>query len=239
MGNFLDRLSVYVLLFLGVLVAARIAKLPLWLCFGAALCVAVLAALAVRCVTKNERRLSYRDFATYCMLEGEDCVRALLQSLAGERYADCGQWLYVDGKIVFLWVKFGGLSADSAANIYRVCRDHKLEKAYLLTAAKDRKNIAMMRRFCKSYIVFIDLKTLYNALKKRGKLPAVKPHRLPLPETAKLAFAGAFTKKNGVRLLIAAAVLVGASFLTPLTTYYLTLAGITLALSAVCLFAKQ
>lgn len=239
MGYFLDRLSVYLIVFLALLVVARLLKWPLWLSFGIAISAAVLLALIVRNTRKSKRNLRYRDFATYCMLQGDSYVRDLIKDLAGNRYEDCGQWIHVDGKDVFLWVKFGGISADTAANFYRVCRDNGIRKAYLLSAAKDRKNTALIRRYCDAYFVSVDLKALYNALAQAEKLPNIKPKKLPFRHNVRLALSVAFTRKNGVRLLAAAAVMVGVSFLTPFTTYYLTISAITLILAAACMFAKQ
>lgn len=202
----------------------------------AALTALVIAATVNKFFLKDKKNgLSYRNFLTYLIWQGEDYAKTLLSSAYGEGYEDMGEYVKKDGKAVFLWTKYGRLSADTLVRLCRICTKEGIREAKILTTNPDKKALSFVKRFGDVAVTFDSFKPLYKKLKSKDLLPSVKREKNDKRRYLKLVLESAFTRKNGFRFAGVSMLLVAISFLTPFSDYYLALASVNLVFALVCL----
>lgn len=180
--------------------------------------------------------MSYRNFLTYLIWQGEDYAKELIKSVAVDKvFEDKGEYVTLDGTALFLWTKYGRLSADSLVRLYRICVKNGIPRAKILTTNPDKKSLSFVKRFGEVIITFDSFKPLYKKLKAQDKLPAVKKDKTDKKEWLKLVLESAFTRKNGFRFVGVSLLLVAISIVTPFSDYYLALASINLLFALACL----
>ena len=197
----------------------------------------VISSLVKRLLFKGKSsEINYRKFVTYLIWQGEDKAKELLQELCVDKaFEDKGDYVIADGKAIFLWTKYGSISADTIVKFYRTCKKNSIEEAYVLTTNSDKKMMALIKSFGDVTISFYTFKPIYRHLKKQNKLPNDIREKIPAAQLVKLIFHTAFTRKNGFRFVGVSLLLLAISFFTPFGKYYLTLASINLVLAVVCL----
>ncbi|MDE5616282.1 MAG: hypothetical protein K2I78_00670, partial [Clostridia bacterium] len=95
----------------------------------------VIASLVKKLLFKNNsQQINYRKFVTYLIWQGEDKAKELIADLCAENtFKDKGEYVIADGKAIFLWTKYGAISADTIVRFYRACKKDGIEDAYVLT----------------------------------------------------------------------------------------------------------
>lgn len=202
-----------------------------------ALITLVLSSIVKRALFKGKSsEINYRKFVTYLIWQGEDKAKELLKELcADDKFEDKGDYVIANDKAIFLWTKYGSISADTIVKFYRACKKDSIDEAYVLTTNSDKKMMALVKTFGDVTITFNTFKPVYRHLKKQNKLPSDIREKIPAAQIVKLIFHTAFTRKNGFRFVGISLLLLAISFFTPFGKYYLTLASINLVLAIVCL----
>ena len=202
-----------------------------------ALITIVISSLVKRLLFKGKsNEINYRKFVTYLIWQGEDKAKELLKELCADSdFEDNGDYVVAKGKAIFLWTKYGSISADTIVKFYRTCKKNSIDEAYVLTTNSDKKMMALVKTFGDVTISFYTFKPIYRHLRKINKLPSDIREKIPPAQLIKLIFNSAFTRKNGFRFVGISLLLLAISFFTPFGKYYITLATINLVLAAVCL----
>ena len=202
-----------------------------------ALITIVITSLAKRLLFKSKSQdINFRKFVTYLIWQGEDKAKELLQQLCADgEFEDKGEYVVANGKTIFLWTKYGSISADTIVKFYRTCKKNSIDEAYVLTTNGDKKMMTLVKSFGDVTILFSSFKPVYKKLKKQNKLPTDIREKIPTAQLIKLIFHSAFTRKNGFRFAGVSLLLLAISFFTPFGKYYLALASINLVLAIVCL----
>lgn len=183
----------------------------------------------------KKRGMNYRNFLTYLIWQGEDYAKELIKNAAVDKaFEDKGEYVLIDDTAIFLWTKYGRLSADSLVRLYRICVKEGIPHAKILTTNPDKKSLSFVKRFGDVVITFDSFKPLYKKLKREDKLPAVKKDKTDKKQFLKLILESAFTRKNGFRFVGVSLLLVAISFVTPFSDYYLVLASINLIFALAC-----
>ena len=205
------------------------------------LCSALITIVIVTLVKKillkgKSQDINYRKFVTYLIWQGEDKAKELLRSLCADgEFEDNGEYVVINGKAIFLWTKYGSISADTIVKFYRICKKNSVDSAYVLTTNSDKKMIALVKSFGDVTISFSTFKSVYRHLKKQNKLPNDIREKIPTSQLVKLIIGSAFTRKNGFRFVGISILLLAISYFTPFGRYYLILASINLILALICL----
>lgn len=184
----------------------------------------------------KKHAMSYRNFITYLIWQGEDYTKTLLSDVTDSKnIEDKGEYLLTDDTAVFLWTKYGRLSADTLVRLYRICAKDGIKKAKILTTNSDKKSLSFVKRFGDVVITFESFKPLYRKLKSLNRLPQVQNQKVNRIQLLSLIFESAFTRRNGFRFVAVSLLLVAISLVTPFSDYYLILASINLILAITCL----
>ncbi|MDE5549265.1 MAG: hypothetical protein K2J13_03335 [Clostridia bacterium] len=202
-----------------------------------ALITIVVASLIKKLLFKGKsNEINYRKFVTYLIWQGEDKAKELLKELCVDGdFVDNGDYVVAHGKAIFLWTKYGAISADTIVKFYRTCKKNSINEAYVLTTNRDKKMMSLIKSFGDVTITFCTFKPVYKHLKTQSKLPTDIREKIPPAQLVKLIFHTAFTRKNGFRFAGVSLLLLAISFFTPFGKYYLVLASINLVLAVVCL----
>ncbi len=205
--------------------------------FAVKLAVSFLAAIAATCILAylvrggRKRRTDYRSFVTYCILSDEkDVVPYFVKAgIVSEATPDDGLYACRNGAVC-LFLKFSCPSRDNIAALYKKCREKGIKKLTVWCARFERSTTAIACAMPEVDIRFSTLKPLYKKLKKLGALDdeAVRP----APHaTLKTLVPVVLSTKNSYRFAVVSALLYLLSLLTPLKTYYIIVATVTLALA--------
>lgn len=181
--------------------------------------------------------MSYRKYVTHLIWQGEEYTKSILAKLCENKrdFQDMGEYVLIDGKPVFLWTKYGSISADTMVKYYRICKKNNILKAYILTTNGDKKTTAFMKNFGDIILVYTNFKQVYNSVKKENLLPQDSKTKIPAKQVLSMIMQTAFTRKNGFRFIGISLLLLLISFVTPFTNYYIALAGINLAFAITCM----
>lgn len=239
MGNRIDKIWIGLILFLGVWIVLSLLKMPLWVC-AASGAIALLPYL-IWCYTRTERsgdRESYRTYLLQSMILGDDCIKPQISAMLGEGATDMGEYFLSDGTAYFYWIKFGSISADTVVRYYRLCREHGISKAVIFTTSKDRKLLSITRQLRDCSMHMQDYRIVYRYHKQHHSLPHLTMHRPPRRERMQIVAEQVFSPANARRFLWVGCVIFLLSFLTPIRTYYLIVAGINLLFSLICLITQ-
>ncbi len=223
-------------------IASYICLSFLTMSIGVKLLCCVLISVVISSIVKkilfknNTQHINYRKFVTYLIWQGEDKAKELLSNLCADcGFEDRGEYVIADGKAIFLWTKYGAISADMIVKFYRSCKKDGISDAYVLTTNSDKKMMALVKSFGDVTLTFSTFKPIYKKLQQQEKLPDDIREKIPAAQLLKLIFHSAFTRKNGFRFVGVSLLLLSISFFTPFGKYYLTLASINIILALVCL----
>lgn len=185
----------------------------------------------------RNNKISYRRYVTYLIWQGEDYAKSILAKLCENKrdFQDMGEYVLIDGNPVFIWTKYGSISADTMVKYYRICKKNNLQKAYILTTNGDKKTTAFMKNFGDVILAYSNFKQVYNAAKNQNLLPKERKNKIPAKQMLTMILQTAFTRKNGFRFIGISLMLLLISFVTPFTNYYIALASINLAISITCM----
>lgn len=206
----------------------------------AMLCAFVISSIIYKLFFKDKKgTMSYRNFLTYLIWKGEDYAKTLISSSNKDKtYEDRGEYIMLDDTAIFLWTKYGRLSADTLVRLYRICIKDDIKKAYIITTNTDKKSLSFVKRFCDVIMVFDNFKPLYKKLRQQNILPEVKSQKTSKKQIFSAIFHTAFTRKNAVRFVCVSILLLAISFVTPFTNYYIFLSSLNLIFATICLVAS-
>lgn len=197
----------------------------------------VICSIIYKSLFKDKKGImSYRNFLTYLIWQGEDYTKSLIASVNPDKACeDKGEYILLDDTAIFIWTKYGRLSADTLVRLYRICVKENIPKAYILTTNLDKKSLSFVKRFGDVVINFDSFRPLYKKLKSENSLPVPKCQKVSKKQLFSMIFETAFTRKNAFRFVLISLLLLAISFVTPFANYYLTLASINLILATACL----
>ncbi|MDE6471673.1 MAG: hypothetical protein K2L52_01470 [Clostridia bacterium] len=212
-------------------------NLPMRLVLSALITIVVVSIVRRLFFKSRNNKMSYRKYVTYLIWQGEDYAKSILAKLCENKrdFQDMGEYILIDNNPVFLWTKYGSISADTMVRFYRVCKKNNLQKAYILTTNGDKKTTAFMKNFGDVMLVYSNFKQVYNAVKKDNLLPLDNKTKIPAKQMLSMILQTAFTRKNGFRFIGISLLLLLISFVTPFTNYYITIASINLAFAITCM----
>ena len=235
----LMTLTIFVATYVGVYFLPF--NLPMRLILSALITFALTTFIGRILFKPRDNKISYRRFITYLIWQGEGYTKQLLQSLCGNSHSfeDKGDYVLIDGKAVFLWTKYGAISADSLVRFYRISKDNNLISAHILTTNGDKKTSAFIKNFGDIMLAYCNFKQVYKAAKKYDALPTTTRDKIPLRQLLSMIFQTAFTRKNGFRFIGISLLLLLISFVTPFSSYYIVIASVNLIFAITCLIVSM
>lgn len=245
LGNIQDMAIILdlILLTLTVFVAAYIGvyflplNLPLRLVLSALISIVIVSLIRRAFFKPRNNKMSYRKYVTYLIWQGEDYAKEIIAKLCeGKKpFQDMGEYILIDGTPVFLWTKYGSISADTMVKFYRTCKKNNMQKAYILTTNGDKKTSAFIKNFGDVMLIYSNFKQVYNAMRKNDLLPQDSKNKIPAKQMMSMIIQTAFTRKNGFRFIGVSLLLLLISFVTPFANYYITIASVNLAFAIACM----
>ncbi|MDE7209052.1 MAG: hypothetical protein K2O31_04140 [Clostridia bacterium] len=215
-------------------------NLPLRLVLSALISIVAVSAIRRAFFKPRNNKMSYRKYVTYLIWQGEDYTKDIIAKLCENKknFEDMGEYILIDNTPVFLWTKYGSISADTMVRYYRICKKNNLQKAYVLTTNGDKKTMAFIKNFGDVMLIYSNFRQIYNAVKKNDLLPQDSKTKVPAKQMLSMIIQTAFTRKNGFRFIGVSLLLLLISFVTPFANYYITIASINLALAIACMAAS-
>ena len=211
-----------ILLTLTVFVSAYIGayflplNLPLRLILSALISIVAVSTVRRAFFKPSNNKISYRKYVTYLIWQGEDYAKEVIAKLCENKkqFQDMGDYILIDNTPVFLWTKYGSISADTMVRYYRICKKNGFQKAFILTTNGDKKTTAFI---------------------KNDLLPQDSKVKISARQMFTMIIQTAFTRKNGFRFIGVSLLLLLISFVTPFANYYITIASFNLALAIACM----
>ena len=215
-------------------------NLPLRLVLSALISIVTVSAIRRAFFKPRNNKMSYRKYVTYLIWQGEDYTKDTIAKLCENKknFEDMGEYILIDNTPVFLWTKYGSISADTMVRYYRICKKNNLQKAYVLTTNGDKKTTAFIKNFGDVMLIYSNFRQIYNAVRKNDLLPQDSKTKVPVKQMLSMIIQTAFTRKNGFRFIGVSLLLLLISFVTPFANYYITIARINLALAIACMAAS-
>ncbi|MDE7348440.1 MAG: hypothetical protein K2N53_02130 [Clostridia bacterium] len=212
-------------------------NLPLRLILSALISIVVVSTIRRAFFKPRNNKISYRRYVTYLIWQGEDYAKEVIAKLCQDKkqFQDMGEYILVDNTPVFLWTKYGAISADTMVRYYRICKKNNLQKAFILTTNGDKKTTAFVKNFGDVMLIYSNFRQVYNAVKKNDMLPQDSKNKIPAKQMLSMIMQTAFTRKNGFRFIGVSLLLLLISFVTPFTNYYIAIASVNLALAIACM----
>ena len=212
-------------------------NLPLRLILSALISIVVVSTIRRAFFKPRNNKISYRRYVTYLIWQGEDYAKEVIAKLCQDKkqFQDMGEYILVDNTPVFLWTKYGAISADTMVRYYRICKKNNLQKAFILTTNGDKKTTAFVKNFGDVMLIYSNFRQVYNAVKKNDMLPQASKNKIPAKQMLSMIMQTAFTRKNGFRFIGVSLLLLLISFVTPFTNYYIAIASVNLALAIACM----
>ncbi|MDE6361536.1 MAG: hypothetical protein K2L53_01005 [Clostridia bacterium] len=212
-------------------------NLPLRLILSALISIVVVSTIRKAFFKPRNNKMSYRRYVTYLIWQGEDYAKEVIAKLCQDKkqFQDMGEYILVDNTPVFIWTKYGAISADTMVRYYRICKKNNLQKAFILTTNGDKKTTAFVKNFGDVMLIYSNFRQVYNAVKKNDMLPQDSKNKIPAKQMLSMIMQTAFTRKNGFRFIGVSLLLLLISFVTPFTNYYIAIASVNLALAIACM----
>lgn len=146
------------------------------------------------------------------------------------------------GKIIMVAVlyRFLNLTQEDIATAYRTASENGADEIIMLTRKFERKTITLTALLPLPF-KFPSKYEVYYALKKHNSLPKKppKPNKTKIKWDKRELISNIFSPKRTGYYLLSAITLSALSFLTPLKTYYLIMASLSLVLSGITLVRKN
>ena len=187
--------------------------------------------------------LSKRDFIRYVLLNGNNCLKTLVESSFSEKESPIDREgnTIIEGSegraLIYYAYKFGSLSEEDIAKAYRIARDANAQKIYALTNHAERKALAVTE-YIPQTCTIVGASTLYKYLLKRSLIPPKSVFMRKKSRTANL-FRAALDRGNVKYYCIAGLSTSLLSLLSPLKTYYMIFSFLNLALAIVSLIFSE
>ncbi|MDE6605027.1 MAG: hypothetical protein K2K85_03275 [Clostridia bacterium] len=212
-------------------------NLPLRLVLSALISIVAVSAIRRAFFKPRNNKMSYRKYVTYLIWQGEDYTKDIIAKLCENKknFEDMGEYIIIDNTPVFLWTKYGSISADTMVRYYRICKKNNLQKAYVLTTNGDKKTTAFIKNFGDVMLIYSNFRQIYNAVRKNDLLPQDSKTKVPAKQMLSMIIQTALTRKNGFRFIGVSLLLLLISFVTPFANYYIAIASINLALAIACM----
>ena len=192
---------------------------------------------------KINTKCSFNAFIKYYALEGNGKIKEKIKEyLAKLEIAEEGNdYLIINNgnklECVFFAFKFSSLSQEDIAKCYRLAKEKKAVKAYILGRNTMRTTLSLLSEINLN-IIFISAKQLYKCLNKCNLLPELNTFpKVKKRNKLKTFLAIFFSKNNAKHFLFCGVILALMSLITPIKIYYYTISGITLLFAICCLFA--
>lgn len=241
MNILIDKIWIIISSMLGCLIVCTFARLSFWTSLLFAFIVGTSIALYLfsrKIGRKNTMR--YEDFVTYLIVEGEDKLVSIVKCMDDSLSIDKKDNVYFFGSVpVFVWLKFGNISADSIVAMCKTCKKYNFSKAYVIASSKDKNALTLSKKLCQINLMFYDLKNIYKYAEKSNLIPKNIKYKGYYRQTFLFVLSTIFDSKNIKRYMLVSTILLVLSFLTPLTSYYLTLSSISLAFAIVCVIKNR
>ncbi len=226
---------------LACLICCSFARIGLGISIGMSCLVGLVVALYLFSRRSGRKHcMRYADFVTYLIANGEEKLLDIVQKLAPSLTITKKDNMYLWNNIpVFVWLKFGNISADSIVAMCNTCKKYNFSKAYVIASSKDKNALTLSKKLCQINLMFYDLKNIYKYAEKSNLLPKNQKYKGYYKQTFLLALSTIFDRKNTKRYIFVSFVLLLLSLLTPLWIYYLALSSISLVLGAICLIKNR
>ncbi len=241
MGKLFDAIILVLLgAFVLFLVFFRITESFVYAAICSALSVGIIVMfLRIKKPKTPKDKLSKRDFIRSVLLNGNDFLKALVETSLRTDYnvssENDGTLIEKDGKkaILYYAYKFGALSEEDVAKSYRIASRFGAETIYAFTNHTERKALAVTAYIPQRFVV-IAAGTLYKYLLKRNLIPD-KEKRERKRKKAGVLLGTALTAKNAKFFIFAGFSTALIALLTPFAVYYIAFAFINLLLAALSL----
>lgn len=240
MFNQIDCILFTIISFMLCYILTALLHIQIWLCLIFSLMISLLIGILLLYLnSKKQKHIDYNSFVENLVVDGEEKLILLLQNNFEDTFTKEEKLIIYKEKPAFFWLNFANISLDSMLKYYRICKENNYSSAIVFIKNKDKKYYQFLRFFDNFIFEFESYKLLYNKLKTQEKLPQKsKLHKRKFLETISIILKSAFCRRNCKHFLFTAFFILLMSFITPLKTYYLVMAGVATILAAICLFRK-
>ncbi|MDE5601961.1 MAG: hypothetical protein K2J16_05630 [Clostridia bacterium] len=177
-------------------------------------------------LSKRDRPYTYDRLALEFSIKGNGYVVDLLKSVLKHGVVDSGaNFILLEKCLIISAVKFSMLSISDMGSICALAGKYSGKRVYVIARGIDRRAYSIVQLENVNFTL-VKVKTIYKFLHKHHALPDLKPIK---SKFSIRAFIDAmFCRSNFKSYLFSGAVLILASFLTPLKIYYIVLGSISL-----------
>ncbi|MCI8325970.1 MAG: hypothetical protein HFH71_05440 [Clostridia bacterium] len=239
MNKVADFLLIQAISFLLTLMIASYCGVGIALSLLIALAVMIFLGLSVNIIAsvRGDKYISYADYCLLCRLNGDEWLRKEVAAVMSCKF-DCeirGSGVMCGSTYIHVNGKFSAISSDALAAIYRQAKSDSLTYVGILQIGKDNRALSLSRRINDVKIEFLSFKKFYKLAVFAKRVPAVKPRHINRRRILIGALPFIFGRGNAIRFVVVSLILTLMSYITPMKTYYLTVAAIAAAAAILCL----
>ncbi len=182
---------------------------------------------------RNHKPYTYDRLETeFCIRGGEYVVDLLKSCLKNNKIENGGNYILLENSVIIANFKFSPLGGNDVASVCKLAKKHEKNHVYLIAKAVDRKawQVANLQDI---KMEIVKTKQVFKFLAKHDALPVLKKEKTKF--SLSLLIGAILSRRNFKNYVFSGAVLLGASFLTPLKIYYIVSGTILLLLSLLAL----
>lgn len=234
MAKLIDYISITLLFFALTFVWTSLAFKNLAASLIASTAFSIIAIITVRKFThKDGKPYTYDRLEFEFCIQGNKYVIDLLKSTIKNAQIESGEnHILLKNAILIANYKFSVLSMSDMCQMCNLAKKLERQEVFVLCKGIDRRafEVAVTRNV---KVNQVKTKSVYRFLKKHNALPDLKPvkHKFSI----KGLFGAIFSRRNFKSYIFSACVLIFTAFLTPLKTYYLVFASLSLLFAIICL----
>lgn len=182
---------------------------------------------------RNHKPYTYDRLETeFCIRGGEYVVDLLKSCLKNNKIENGGNYILLENSVIIANFKFSPLGGNDIVSVCRLAKKHEKNHVYLIAKAVDRKawQVANLQDI---KMEIVKTKQVFKFLAKHDALPVLKKEKTKF--SLSLLIGAILSRRNFKNYVFSGAVLLGASFLTPLKIYYIVSGTILLLLALLAL----
>lgn len=234
MAKLIDYISITLLFFALTFVWTSLAFKNLAASLIASTAFSIITIITVRKFTnKDGKPYTYDRLEFEFCIQGNKYVIDLLKSTIKNAKIESGEnYILLENAIIIANYKFSIPSMSDMCQMCNLAKKLERQEVFVLCKGIDRRafEVAVTRNI---KVNQVKTKSVYRFLKKHNALPDLKPvkHKFSI----KGLFEAIFSRRNFKSYIFSACVLIFTAFLTPLKTYYLVFASLSLLFAIICL----
>lgn len=240
MLKYLDFIALIVAVFVAIFLIVSIFIKNIWYNIAlTTLLTLVICMVISKIKSRFSNKMSFNKFVKYSIIQGNSFLLDLINRFFRTEYTVTDNYMQIkNNEIIFASVKYGNIGNDEIIKYYKIAKEKKQTKFYLVCLKLDR-NVTLVANNLDISFTYIPLRLIFKIAKKTNLLPTVtKPESKKRSITLKI-FNVIFSPSNAKRFLFVGLLLLALSLFIPFKFYYRILGGINLTLALICLINKN